>query len=140
MTAPIVGAAKVGSDGKVIALGPRSSPNDAVSIDDVQDKTKLARLLGKLSDIAAMLVARWYPRRIDFQDVVLGTFGTPVTLQHNFGGRVNWWVVDWITTSNAAPVLVRRDGTAGVGITTNDTLALGSYVAGTATIRVEEAG
>jgi hypothetical protein len=134
VTAPIVGAAKVGSDGKVIALGPRSSPNDAVSIDDVQDKTKLARLLGKLSDIAAMLVARWYPRRLDFEDVATPGAGT-IPLQHNFNGRVRWWVVDWSDSGGT-----RHSLTKDTVNTTANTLVLSSLVVGIATIRVEEAG
>lgn len=135
MAASVVGAAKITSTGKVVPLGPRSSPNDVVSVDDVRDPNKLARILGDVFEAVSMLLARWYPRRLDFEDVAVGASGAGLTLQHNFGGRVRYWVVDWSPSGTAAaPILVR-----GVE-TTKDTLVLYSYYAGVATIRLEESG
>lgn len=129
-------AAKVASDGAVTVLDGRGEPDEAVTADDAKDASKLARLLGRLlSDVAALRRA-WAPRSIDFEDVTVSTAGAQVALAHNFGGRVRWWICGWQSSGTSAPVL--RESSS---VTTDEnTLYLQSYVAGTACIRVEEAG
>ena len=62
--------------------------------------------------------------------------GAEVALEHGLGGRVRWWICGWRSSGTSAPVL--RESTSNVP---NDTtLYLQSYVAGTACIRVEQAG
>lgn len=99
-----------------------------VSPEDVQDPGKLSRMLMELrqrqDDINS---AR--RQTIDFEDVSC-TSGTDVVLEHGFGCRVRWWVVDW--SGSAGPNL--RKDTAN---TTADKLVLDCGQTGTATIRVE---
>lgn len=144
MTAPIAGsAARVDSAGKVKQLGPKASADEVVTELDVQQPSKLARLLCRILAQLAALRRQWAPRRLDFEDVVLAGAagaGVGVRLQHNFGGRVRWWVVEWTFGGGGAasgPVLLK--GVA-AGEITDSTIVLYSYQAGTATIRVEEAG
>ncbi len=135
MASFVAGATKIDSRGKVYPLGPKPSADDLlVTTEDVQDASKLALILGKVLDSVSTLRARWYPRKIDFEDLVCDGSGAALTLQHNFGGRVRQWVVDWTSGSAASPILIR-------GVETDaNKLVLYSYQAGTATIRVEEAG
>ncbi len=130
------GAAKVAVDGKVTTLGPRPSPNAVVTTEDVKDPTKLAALLGWIVGVLSTLMARWYPRRIDFEDVTVGGAGATVTLEHGFGGRVRWWVVDWIDSGGGGTAYTLNKSTA----STTNTLVLTSFTLGLATIRVEESG
>ena len=132
MAAPILGCARVNAQKVVTSLDPRPAPDVLLSNDDVQDASKLTSIVRRILDDVAALRARWYPRRIDFEDIALPNAGGLVTLQHNFGGRVRYWVVDNIGASN---VLLQRNAA-----TTADILVLSSNTATTATIRVEEAG
>lgn len=69
---------------------------------------------------------------IEFQDLVFSSGGATTAIAHNFGGRVRWWVVDWVGAM-VGPSLVRHaDSDA-------NRLVLASYVAGTGSIRVEAA-
>lgn len=128
-------AAKVTSSGAVAVLDQRAEPDGVTTEADVKDPTKLARLLTATRATLALLRRRWAPRRIDFEDVTVGTSGLAVRLEHGFGGRVRWWVVGLVSTSGTDAAL-KEDTTN----TTKDTLVLFSYVAATVVIRVEEAG
>lgn len=120
----------------VKALDGRAEPDEVITEKDVQDPAKLARALSAMAKDIAAQKRNWSPRRIDFEDVLVATTGTPVRLGHGFG-RVRWWVIDWVPTSpgTVAPILFRD-----VAATDDKTLVLLSYVDGIATIRVEEAG
>lgn len=134
MAAPIPGCAKISSSGKVTPLGPRPAPDVSVAAEDVQDPSRLAQFVSSIFREIASLKARWYPRRIDYEDVAVGNSGT-VQLAHGFAGRVRWWVVDWQPTlAGKVPVLARDAATDA------NTLVLISAMGGVATIRVEEAG
>lgn len=132
MAAPSPSNARVTSDGKVAQLDGRASAAEVVTEQDVQEPAKLSRLLVRLLTDVAALKRRFAPRRFDFEDVPVLAAGGTVQLQHNFGGRVRWWVVDctsstkaWLNAATTADTLV-------VNLTgTSD---------GTATIRVESAG
>lgn len=101
----------------------------------MQEPAKLARLLCRILKDVAALRRRWAPRSVDFEDVVVGSTPTTHSFEHNFGGRVRWWVVGWTSLTSTAPILL-ESGTA----ITSKTLVLLSYAAGTMTLRVEEAG
>lgn len=135
MPAPILGCAKVSSDGKVTQLGPKPAGDVRLTGADVIDPPTLARTIERLINGVATLRARWYPRRIDFEDVPVASGSVLVYLAHGFNGRVRWWVVDWQSTlANKTPVLTRDASTDA------NTLVLVSNIDGVATIRVEEAG
>lgn len=126
-------AANVTSAGVVRQLDGRPEPDENITEAAVKEPRSLARLLLRLFRDVALLKRRWWPRRIDFEDKAVDATGTTAyTLPHNFGGRVRWWVVDW--SGSAGPQLAKSSDT------TDRSLVLVSYVAGTATIRVEEAG
>lgn len=101
MTAPIAAHAKVSATGAVATLGAKAAPDAVVRAEDVQDATKLARMLeGLLSGVAA-LKARWAPRKLDYEDVTVGSAGALTRLAHGIAGRVRWSVVGWKTTATA---------------------------------------
>lgn len=131
-----VSAAKIDAAGKVYLLDARADAEEAVTEADVQEPPKIARLLARLLSNVATLRRAWAPRRIDFEDVPVGTFGAQVSLGHGFNGRVRWWIVGWQSPGANAPIL-RESSTV---VTDANTLYLQSYTAGTACIRVEEAG
>lgn len=138
-------AAVVRSTGVMRTLGGRAGPTQQLTADDVGDQERLAREVNELRGKAAEQDRKHDPPWIDFEDV-LCTSANTITLQHNFGGRVRWWVVDW--TSTGTPLVDSRGDTLSVyspmlvktSATTTEKLVLQSYVGGTATIRVEKAG
>ncbi len=134
MAAPVAGRAKVDASGRVMPLGPRPAPDLSVTADDVKDASKLARFVGKLYADVAALRARWYPRSVDFEDIVV-TVGNDKALHHGFNARVRWWVVDWVSTGGGSATQFETQNT-----TDANTLVLYSGESGVATIRVEEAG
>ena len=100
---------------------------------DVEDRSTVVRLLSGLLRDVARLAGRWTPRHVDFVGVVLDATGTALLpLHHGFGGVVRFWIVDW---DGAAAHNVRKHTS-----TTNHVLVLTSTSAGTATVRIEEAG
>lgn len=127
-------AVRISSAAKVSTLDGRAQPDEVVTEADVQEPPKLARLLARLLKDTTALKRAFAPRRIDFEDVAVSTAGATVSLQHNFAGRVRWYLVGWSSTGTQAPIL--KEAAA----TTASTLVLASYVAGTATLRVESAG
>ncbi len=128
-------AARVTSAGAVQALDSRAQPNQVFTEDDAKEPPKVARILARLLADVATIKQRFAPKRVDFEDVAVSTAGATVTLQHNLKGRVRWWLAGWQSSGTTAPIL-KESTTA----TTDSTLVLMSYVAGTATIRVESAG
>lgn len=134
MTAPIKGAAKVAADGKITQLGAKAAPDEVVTEADVKDSAKLAKLLARVLSSIATLRRTWAPRLTDFEDVPV-TVGSVTPFQHNFNGRVRWWVVDWVSTGAGNATQFETHATSD-----SNTLRLFSGEAGVATIRVEEAG
>lgn len=122
--------------GKVTPLDGRAEADEVVTEDDVQEPAKLARLLCRILKTLAELRRRFAPRRIDFHDVTTPGSGGTISLQHNFGGRVVWWIIDYqIITTVTAPILQRS-----VASSTDNTLVLLTHTTGLASIRIEEAG
>ena len=138
------GVARI-SAAAVKQLEGRAEPDQAVTEADVQEPPKLARLLTSILKDIATRKRRHYPRRIDFENLVC-TSNNKLTLRHAFGGRVRWWVVEW--TSSGTPLVDSGGDTLVIkspmihqtAASTADVLILQCDVAGTATIRVEEAG
>lgn len=128
-------AARIDSDGGVTILDGRAEPDEIITEGDVQDPAKLARRLAEVSKSIADLRRAFVPSVRDYEDIPVSTAGAVVQLEHRFGGRVRWYLVGWQSAGTAAPILKEE-----TSLTTNDTLALMSYVAGTACIRVESAG
>lgn len=133
MTVIARGAASIDTTGKVTQLGAKAAPDEVVTELDVQDPAKLARILVRLLASVAALRRAWLPRRIDYVDVAITAF-TSTQLQHSFGGRVRWWVVDWNGPATS-PDMIKN-----ATLTTADTLVLDVFATGVVTIRVEEAG
>lgn len=121
------------ASGRVRKLDRLPEARTPLTEGDVQEPATLVRILdGLLRDLAKVL-GLWRPRRFDWTAVPLDATGTATfRLEHRFGGVVRFWVVDW---DGAAAHNVRKDTT-----TDDNTLVLTSTSAGTATIRVEEAG
>ena len=128
-------SAKIAADNAVTQLDRAPQPDELVTEKDVTEPYKLARLLGRVLKDIASLRRRWVPRRIDFEDRTVETGGATVTLHHNFVGRVRWYVIGWQSNGTDPPTLIEDTSN-----TDTRALVLESYVAGTATIRVEEAG
>lgn len=127
--------------GKIRQLDTKREPDELITSDQLEDKPRVARWLTQILRDLETLKRRWAPRRIDHEDVEVDATGgdgidaTKFRFAHGFVGRVRWWIVDW--QGSAAPFLVRHDGIDG---TDKNTLVLRSYVAGTVSIRIEEAG
>lgn len=128
-------AARVSSTGKVYQLDRPAEPEQRVTEEDVQQPSKLARMLMALLKDVADIKRRFFPRRIDFEDVeVDNTGGKKFYFHHNFGGRVRWWPVDVVDLGGGQAALTRHADSD------NDTLVLVSNASARVTIRVESAG
>ncbi len=120
--------------GNTRQLDRRAEPREQIAEQEVQVPERLARRLTEQDRRIAGLERRWNARVLDFEDrTVDDTGATKYRLEHRFGGRVRYWVVDWSGGTDAPNLLRHAD-------TDNNTLVLTSTVAGVATIRVEEAG
>jgi hypothetical protein len=115
-------------------LDRKAEPAQQVTEDEVQDPSRLVRLLMSILREVATLKRRWAPRRMDFEDRYVDDTGAATfRFEHRFGGRVRWWAVDWMSDDGGVDLV--RDGA-----TDPNTLVLRSYCTGTITLRVEEAG
>lgn len=127
-------SANIKASGDVRQLDAAREPDEVIDDVDVADHGILSRLLTRVLREVATLKRTWTPARIDFEDVTVDATGTTTyTLRHGLNGRVRFWVVDWSSTSAGAALARHADTDA-------NTLVLVSYVAGTATIRVEASG
>ena len=98
------------------------------------DVTKLAEVLRKIGERIGLLESVQRPDYNEYELEV--TYGTTYTLQHNFGGAVRWYVVDWAPPedngfTDIAPAFVRSPNTI------SGSLILNCYSTGKAVIRVE---
>lgn len=120
--------------GKPRKLDRAPVPDEPVTEEQANDASRVARLLTRLLRDVAALKRRWAPRAIDFEGFDFDGSGTTVyRFPHGLRSHVRFWVVDW-SGATGGPQLVRHASTD------VHTLCLVSYEAGTATIRVEEAG
>ena len=120
--------------GKPRRLDRAPTPDEQVTEEQAKDVPRVARLLTSLLRDVAALKRRWAPRVIDFEGFDFDDGGVTVyRFPHGLRSHVRFWVVDW-TGATGGPQLVRHASTD------VNTLCLVSHEAGTATIRVEEAG
>ncbi len=118
--------------GKVRQLDRRVEPDEQLTEEDLEPARLTRRLMAILRDIARLL-RMWRPQVIDHWDVEVDGTGTTVyRLPHGFDGRVNWWVID---ATAGAQVGIEKDPSSD-----DNTLCLISTVAGTVSVRIEEAG
>lgn len=108
-------------------------PPEEVTDTNVRDPRWMVRFAMRVLRDLAALRRRFAPRRIDFEDRVIGT-GTYEHFPHGFGGRVRWWVVD---VQGSFAELVRLDPDTE---SDENTLVLYSGQATLVTVRVEEVG
>lgn len=102
---------------------------------DVKDTTKLADLLRSVMRRVSDVEARLPPEAVEFE-VDCPATGT-VSISHNFGTAVRWYVTTWTQTDNVAypeaGAELVQDATSSA-----NTLVLRSYRAGRAVVRVEQ--
>lgn len=117
---------------RTVQLDGKAEQTAVYTEQDVQDPAKLASLLTDLAAIVKDLKKVRQPKFIDFEDIKT-TAGGNVILPHGLGGRVRWWVIDWVpgTTGN----VIGAEGVA--ASTTSDTLVIKTYAVGVASFRVE---
>lgn len=111
------------------------SSTSGVTDTDIKDEARLADLLRSLQRRVSSLEAQMPPEPLEFE-VNVGESGAITSVAHNIGGPVRWFVVQWTQVGGTAyplsgPMLV-QDATS-----TSRILALRSYVAGKAIVRVE---
>lgn len=102
------------------------SPRQDVDVDSLD---KLGDILRQMSKRIAVLEALSPPESLEIE-IQVGTAGASISLAHNFGSPVRWWVVGWSGVI-VAPVLVQNVAS------TNNVLVLRSYASGRAIIRIE---
>lgn len=120
--------------GPLRTLDQPAEPDEQITPDQVEDTSRMARLLMRIVRDVARLRRRWAPRFIEFEGRVVDATGTTAyRFAHGFGNaRVRYWVVQW---SGAAAHNLRYSTASDA-----NTLVLTSTSAGTATVRVEEGG
>jgi hypothetical protein len=127
-------AAIVEADGRIRQLDRPAMPDESITEADVQDPSKLVRLVLRLLKDIALLKRRFWPKRLDFEDIEC-VAGETIRLEHGFGGRVRWWQVEWTGTGVGT-----FGGFEQTAATDRNTLVLLVVDNGTATVRVEQAG
>jgi hypothetical protein len=120
--------------GEVRQLDTFSEPKEEITVEQLDDKPRVARVLMSILRSLATLLGRWSPRVVDFRDLV--TTGDTVTpsrhsLNHKLGAPVNWWLVK---SSSAA---LAREATSE---SNSNTLVIDVYGSSVLTVRIEEAG
>lgn len=115
---------------------PRSVSADrfVISPENIEDPEVLAELIDDLQGRIADLEASQPGESVDFEDVAVSTAGTTVKLSHQMGGRVRYWMTDWVPSAANTVPDIEKDTTN----TTANVLVLKSYVAGRLTFRVEK--
>lgn len=126
-------SAIINASAKITKSVTPAEPKSQVTAKTAADPDALSRKVMELARSLAQLQAQSPRQSIEFEDLAFDATGTKVfSFRHNFGARVRWFVVD-VSGATAAPVLMKHASTDA------NTLALVSYVACTATIRVEKA-
>jgi len=112
--------AAIESDGTVRPLDGKAAPDAIVTEDDVQEPSKLAKILTRVIREIAGLKRQFVRERIDFEDVEISS-SKSVMLAHGFGGRVRYSIGAWSAAGGLPPVLATSSSTD------NDTLVLDAY-------------
>jgi len=128
-------SAIIDKNGDVRQLDRQGEPPERITPEQWQDVSRMTRLLTDMLRQVVVFQRRFWPLRIDYEDRTVDATGTTLyRFPHGFGGRVRWWVVDWTGGGGFPPDLARHSSS------NDDTLVLVSGVAGTMTLRIEEAG
>lgn len=119
-------SANVPLNGQTRQLDTPREPDEHVTDKQVGDAAQLTKLFMRILRDVADLKRRWWPNRIDFEDVSLGASGGKIRLPHNLSGRVRWRVVDYAeragttSTVDRVPPQSWVDRCLGVGTWTSD--------------------
>jgi hypothetical protein len=136
-------AARIDASGGVFQLDRSAEPDEIVTEEDAKDAGKLARLLVRILRDLADIKRRFFPRRIDFEDVAVTGASSTYRFTHGFGGRVRWWLGDVRPTSMAAnyvPAIVASSTDSNTLVLISlDVPVVGSFT-GRVSVRVESAG
>jgi hypothetical protein len=128
-----VTAAVVDSAGNITPVGGKVANRQRITAEDVKDPAKLAEILTRIqADTESNTKGQRRPY-IVFHDVTI-TAGSTYQFQHNFTGRVHWWVVEYQVVGGSGLQLQNWTAT-----TTEGTLGLYALVSGIVSIRVEPA-
>lgn len=130
----------IDASGNKRRLDRPAEPDENLSESDLESPSKVVQLFLRLLRDVATLRRRWWPRRIDLEDRVVGNLGNaePIRFPHGLDGRVRWWVVDWLPAVTGNTYILER--AEGQGLSDNNTLVLYSSEEGEITLRIEEAG
>lgn len=132
-------SAVVDSSGGVKVVRVTAPKIERLTIADlagVANPDKLARIINAQTEAIAAIFPKLPEEYIDFLDLVVQTGGKTYQLHHGFGGRVNWWIVDFqINGAAAAPIIEKWPA-----LTDNDNLGLWSDTDSIVTIRVAPVG
>lgn len=126
----------VGITGLIARAKRFASGASSIQDEDVKDEKKLAEILRATLRRLSELEAKSAPEGVEFEVALVGAAGL-VSLAHNLGGPVRWWVTVWTRPVDggayppAAPILV-QDASSD-----KDTLVLQSSTVGRAIIRIE---
>lgn len=101
--------ARIASDGAVLRIDSRRTPDESVTAKDVEDSETLAQILGRILREQAAMRQTFVPRRIDYEGVTLSSSAS-VRLEHGLGGRVTYSVVGLEDGGGVMPVLAQADG------------------------------
>ncbi len=128
-------SANIPLNGPVVQLDGRVEPDESVSPEDMKDANRVSRLLARILRDLAQIARLWRPRRLDFEGrTYLGDGTTVYRLEHRFGGSVRITAVNWDSSGAGA-----FDYSL-VASSNLNTAAFVTHVAGTGTVRIEEAG
>lgn len=129
-------SAIINRSGAVRQLDKQGEPPERVTPEQWADAPRMTRLMTDVLRQLVVLQRRFWPLRLDYEDVAVDDTGTTVyRFPHGFGGRVRWWVVDWQANGSLFDHSLSKHSSSN-----DDTLALVSFTPGTMTLRIEEAG
>jgi len=129
---------------KIRKLEGSKQTDEVVTVDDVRDPEKLARLLTRVLAKQADIERQWRPKYNDYENVVCaGTDSSPQELRftHMFDGPVRWWVTSCRKGGTVAlPYVQEAHNTDGSPKSDQNTLVLLVFFEATLAIRIQEAG
>lgn len=120
--------------GGIRKLDREGQPPEHITPELVQDPKLMSRIITRLLDEVAGLQRRFHAASVEHEDVDLPSGGAAVRLPHHIGAHTRFIVTSWSSPVSPVPQLT-IDASSD-----RNTLVLRSYVVGTATILVEQAG
>ena len=127
-------------DNPITTQEGRIARSETFSLPIVSNSTSLSTALTRLSksvgDVLGILIGWRRVQAVTFENITVGASGAIVQIHHGLGRRVRWAIVDFAGISTTAGASLVSDMHDASPRTTEDILALRSYVAGTASIEV----